>query len=121
MNDCISSISYAYTQGMTTTQNNIQPNDLIVTITIPKRFYSDHIERDCGEGSRIVKRTAKHYIVEFNIYGYKDLLSDAEFYTDNGDSGQDFGTRSAARACANAMRKACPNGFQASAHAQEVK
>ena len=121
MNDWTFSISSVYTRDMTTTQNNIQPNDLIVTITIPKRFYSDHIERDCGEGSRIVKRTAKHYIVELNLYGYKDLLSDAEFYTDNGDSGQDFGTRSAARACANAMRKACPNGFQASAHAQEEK
>ena len=104
-----------YTQSMTTTNNTIQPNDLIVTIQIPKKFYGDHLERDCGEGSRIVKKTAKHYIVELNLYGYKDLLSDADFYTNNGDCQQDFGTQSAARACANAIRKACPNGFEGSA------
>jgi hypothetical protein len=106
----------AYTQGMTTTQNNsIQPNDLIVTIQIPKKFYGDHLERDCGEGSRIVHKTKSHYVVELNLYGYNDLLSDADFYTDNGDCSQDFGFRSAARACANAIRKACPNGFEGSA------
>ncbi len=103
---------------MTNRENHsIQPNDLTVTVKIPKMFYCDHLERDCGEGSRIIKTTKWHFVIELNLYGYKDLLSDAVFYTDNGDSDQDFGTKSSARACANAIRKACPNGFTATAEA----
>ena len=95
--------------------DNIQPNDLIVTVKIPQMFYKDHCKRDCGHGTRILQTTKSHFIVEMNQEGCLDLWSDADYYTEV--SHGDFGLQSSARATRNAIRKACPNGFTASAKA----
>lgn len=97
-------------------------SELVVTVKIPKKFYEDHLERDCSEGT-IIKETKKHYIMELTKPAYIDLKSDADFYSDCGES-VDFDMQwlvSSARATHQAICRDVPNGFNASAHLPTTK
>lgn len=50
------------------------------TYRIPKRFYADHLARDCGDPDNIVGETKTHYTVALTPETYKDLLSDCDYY-----------------------------------------
>jgi hypothetical protein len=57
------------------------------TIKIPKRFYDDHIFRECGQSGKVLKKYASHYLVELDQEAWDDLYSDADYYgTDTIDS-----------------------------------
>jgi hypothetical protein len=49
---------------------------------LPKKFADDHWDRDCGETDRTVRETKAHYYVEMDMEGYRDMLSDADYYRD---------------------------------------
>jgi len=49
---------------------------------LPKKFADDHWGRECGETDRIVRETKTHYYVEMDMEGYRDMLSDADYYRD---------------------------------------
>jgi hypothetical protein len=102
---------------MTATQN---PN-LVVTVKIPKKFYDDHLERDCEEGT-MIKVLKWHYILELTEFAYRDLKSDADYYKDCGESmGFDMQWLvSSARATYNAICRDVPNSFAESAHASKA-
>ena len=91
--------------------------ELVVTVKIPKKFYVDHIERDCEPGT-IIKETKKHYTMELIETAYYDLKSDSDYYSDCGESmGFDMQWLiSSARATHQAICRDVPNGFSASAH-----
>jgi hypothetical protein len=92
-------------------------NELVVTVKIPMRFYEDHLERDCEEGT-IIKVLASHYVMELTESAYRDLKSDADYYRDCGESmGFDMQWLiSSARATYNAICRDVPGGFAANAH-----
>ena len=48
---------------------------------LPKRFYFDHLERDCASGT-IDRETKTHVFVTLDRESYDDLLSDADYYSD---------------------------------------
>jgi hypothetical protein len=92
-------------------------NELVVTVKIPKRFYEDHIERGCEEGT-IIKVLKNHYIIELTLSAYLDLESDADSHMDGGESFE-FGMQwlvSSARATYNAIHRDVPGGFAKNAH-----
>lgn len=72
-----------------------------VTLEVPAKFWDDHDERGCvnhsGTGYEL-KRTKRLVTVALHPRDAYDLMTDAEFYSDNGDSGQDPGLRRSASA-----------------------
>lgn len=52
-----------------------------ITVTIPTRFYWDHVDRDCSRGT-VVKTTKSKITVTLTSEEFDDLLSDAEYYSD---------------------------------------
>lgn len=95
---------------------------LVVTVKIPKKFYIDHLERDCEPGT-IIKVLASHYVMELTESAYYDLKSDADYYRDCGESmGFDMQWLiSSARATYNAICRDVPVHFTASAHQPTTK
>ena len=99
------------------TNETTNTNELVVTIKIPMRFYEDHIERGCEEGT-IIKVLASHYIMELTESAYYDLKSDADSHMDGGESFE-FGMQwlvSSARATYRAICRDVPGGFTENAH-----
>jgi len=61
-----------------------------VTLRIPRSFYDDHINRDCGQTGRIVHQTKALYTVELDAEAFEDLRSDAEYYSDTSSFGFEY-------------------------------
>jgi hypothetical protein len=59
-----------------------------ITVTVPPRFYWDHVERDCSEGV-IVKRTKKALTIMFTHEELRDFYTDAEHYSHSWQFGND--------------------------------
>ena len=53
----------------------------MITVTIPARFYDDHVWRACLPGIE-VKRTSRRVTVMLDAAAWDDLLSDAEHYSE---------------------------------------
>lgn len=49
---------------------------------IGKVFAQDHWDRGCGENDVIVRENGVFYIVRLDEAGYKDMLTDADYYWD---------------------------------------
>ncbi len=79
----------------------------ITEVRIPKRFYDDHLERDCST-SAVIRETQDHYFVALTQTQFDELMSDASYYSDAVEMmGSDYlGVQSSARATARALRKA---------------
>jgi hypothetical protein len=75
------------------------------TYQIPKRFYDDHVDRDLPGGT-IIKSTKRHYTIELSDADRDELLSDADYYTDQSAAFDPdlFGVIASARATARAIR-----------------
>lgn len=58
-----------------------------ITVTLPLRFYFDHVARDLPSG-RLISRTDRTVRVELDRDAYLDLLSDAQHYS--GDAMAEF-------------------------------
>ena len=56
-------------------------NETTVLLTIPKRFYDNHVWRDLPAGT-VIKETARKYTVEVTREELDELLSDARYYSD---------------------------------------
>jgi predicted amidohydrolase YtcJ len=54
------------------------------TVRVPKRFYQDHIERECP-APPIVRETKRHLFVNGESPHCAELLNDARYYTDMDD------------------------------------
>jgi hypothetical protein len=52
---------------------------------IPPRFYFDHLARECGKSGKIVRSANNYLIVDLDDVALSDLLSDANYYAENGD------------------------------------
>lgn len=94
-------------------------------VRLPKRFLSDHIDRDLlrvngesvGLEAVLVKELKNHYIVELTQEQFDELLSDANYYRDGGGGGAggmdwaEYGWLiSSAKATYNALVKQKGNG-----------
>lgn len=86
---------------------------------LPKHFPEDHWSRDCGETDEIVRETKSHYYVKMDDDGYRDMLSDADYYCfmpgDFLEAGMSIGFIASARATLNALRKQGPPTTEESA------
>ena len=51
------------------------------TYKVTKAFYQDHLYRDCGDATNIVKETKTHFVLALTEKTYADLLSDAKYYS----------------------------------------
>lgn len=51
-----------------------------VTITVPRTFFKDHLNRGCGETAKVVRETQTTFLVELDQEAWTDLYSDAEYY-----------------------------------------
>ncbi len=76
-------------------------------IRIPKKFYDDHIGRDC-EAPPVVKETKRHYYIDSApCDAMEDLYSDALHYCDCASNGWSFdgalGLQSSAQATVRAL------------------
>lgn len=47
---------------------------------LPPTFARDHWERACGVDDVIISASSRAYVVEMDVAGYRDMLSDAEYY-----------------------------------------
>ena len=87
------------------TTDDIETANPTKTYRLPKRFYDDHIERDCLEGV-FVRETKSHIYIELDSEEYGDLLSDADYYSDASQFEPDMmGLVSSARATYSALIK----------------
>jgi hypothetical protein len=91
---------------------------MTVTVKVPKRFFNDHVDRDCLRGADneqikpdavITRELSKHYVLTLTEAQAKELLSDANYYRDGGGGGMDFfelgGLIASAKATYNALQK----------------
>jgi hypothetical protein len=79
-------------------------------VRVPVRFLWDHIERECPSPF-IVRETKNHYfIAAIDCDGWRDLVSDAEFYTDpyGPDAEYLHGIKKSAKATLKVMREVTP-------------
>jgi hypothetical protein len=79
-------------------------------VRVPCKFLWDHIERECPSPF-IVRETKQHYfIAAIDCDGWRDLVSDAEFYTDpyGPDAEYLHGIKKSAKATLKAMRAFTP-------------
>jgi hypothetical protein len=82
-------------------------------LDVPPAFYSDHRSRDLPEegGSLEVGRRGRSLIVEMDEAAFRDLYSDALYYSDSGiaaDMGLP-GLAASARATVRALRRQAPS------------
>lgn len=83
-----------------------------IRLELGSRFFDDHESRELVLHSGtdyVVKVNKTRVTVELHPLDAADLLSDAEFYSDTGDSGQDAGLRASARATVKAIEKQYPD------------
>jgi hypothetical protein len=93
-------------------------DDEFVTATVPARFWDDHDYRDLVLHSGtdyVVKRTGRQVTVRLHPRDMADLLSDADFYSDNGDSDQEPGLRRSAAATYQRIVDQFPDQFDRAA------
>ena len=57
-----------------------KPNTFPVTVTVPRTFYKDHLNRDCGDTGKILSENQKTYTVSFDEEAWIDLYTDCEVY-----------------------------------------
>ena len=50
------------------------------TYRIARKFAEDHWDRGCGETDNILRVTERFVTVALDADGYKDMVSDAEYY-----------------------------------------
>lgn len=76
------------------------------TFEIPQKFYDDHRSRDLPTG--IIEQTkARTYVVRLDEIAYRDLLSDADYYSDASQFDRELlGLSRSARATAQRLRDA---------------
>lgn len=82
------------------------------TLTLPSRFWDDHMERECEEGATIPledrsleeRTTSRGTVVSMTHAGIAELWSDADYYAS--EMGRDYpGLASSARATLRAIRR----------------
>jgi hypothetical protein len=79
-------------------------------VRVPCKFLWDHIERECPSPF-VVRETKNHYfIAAIDCDGWRDLINDAEFYTDpyGPDAEYLHGIKKSAKATLKAMRVVTP-------------
>jgi hypothetical protein len=59
--------------------NIIRPTDFPVVVTLPKRFYEDHVGRDLPAGT-LVAENPQSVTVSLDAAGWDDLVADAKHY-----------------------------------------
>ena len=73
-------------------------------LSIPKRFYDDHVERDLP-APEILERNGQHYTIDSEHPDFDELVNDASHYADvNGPRGN-MAIVMAARALCMAIAK----------------
>lgn len=77
-------------------------------LKLPKLFYWDHLQRECGDASNIVKETQNHFFVRLTEDTFDDLFGDADYYTECGSEMWEFnrGLVMSARATFKILQKA---------------
>lgn len=81
-------------------------------------FVDDHWDRDRGESDKEISRGKYRLVVELDVEGYRDLLSDADYYWDMHDEpylredGLDGLVRSAKRVLDVLLREGPPDGYR---------
>lgn len=53
-----------------------------LVVDVPRRFYDDHRDRDCGTTGEIVKTLSTTYRVSLDWEAFNDLRSDADYYAE---------------------------------------
>jgi hypothetical protein len=74
------------------------------TISLPRLFYWDHLERDLPT-PEMVQSNKAHIIVNRDDPAMNDLLEDAEFYASDAMDQLPPGLKSSAKATVNAIKK----------------
>ncbi len=82
----------------------------MMRLKIPRCFWTDHAERGLPSG-KLVGRTKRHFIIEADLPTWKEILSDAEFYSDT--RGFCYEGRAALAASARATAEAIHRGLDA--------
>lgn len=59
---------------------NIYPPQFPVVVTVARKFYDDHADRDCGLTDLVIKRTVYTVTVQLDEEGWDDLVSDSRHY-----------------------------------------
>lgn len=54
----------------------------MTTITIPLKFWRDHLNRGCSQSAVEVSRNKMYAVVDFDAESFEDILSDAKFYAE---------------------------------------
>lgn len=75
----------------------------LLDLTVPRRFYDDHVSRDCAQGqvARLGQRTVSVRMTPEEVV---DLLSDAEYYADGTEWSDDPYMRGLSRSAAATVR-----------------
>lgn len=80
--------------------NIVRPTDFPVVVTLPRKFYEDHVGRDLPSGT-VVTENRQSVTVSLDAAGWDDLVADAKHYVTgfDGDPLRDYiGLISSARA-----------------------
>lgn len=81
--------------------------------TIARIFAEDHWERNCGLTDEVVKVNARTVVVDLDVDGYQDMLTDADYYWDMRDEmSWDSLCQSAKRVMAALLKAGPPDGFE---------
>lgn len=80
---------------------------------LPPTFAMDHYDRGCGENDGIIKTNARVFIVEMDADGFRDMLTDADYYHDMRSEmdGLESICRSAKRALESLLEQGPPPGY----------
>jgi len=52
------------------------------TYRLARTFSQDHWDRDCGDTDNVLRATDRLVWVEMDVDGYRDMLTDADYYWD---------------------------------------
>lgn len=55
----------------------------MVEVTLPAKFFRDHLERDCSPGAIIVREGSRTITAKLSETDLEDIFSDAEYYADS--------------------------------------
>lgn len=57
-----------------------KPAAFPITVTVPRMFYKDHLNRDCGQTGKVIKETKTTMTVSLDEEAWIDLYGDADYY-----------------------------------------
>jgi len=101
-------------QAQATSDGLTEASDGTRTYTLAALFCDDHYDRGCGQTDVVVKRTATRLTVTMDVEGYRDMLSDADYYWDcrSEMDGLEGIYRSAKRVLDVLLREGPPAGYR---------